>query len=206
MISFFIDTALSPATLAILSNEKILEWTQVLNNHDLSENLLAHIDDLFKKSNLKIEEIDKIIVGIGPGSFTGIRIGVTIAKTMAYTLKIPIIPVSSLELLATTQTNTEYIVPLIDARRNYVYGAIYKKDLNCSLNDTYITLEELKNKLPNEEQITYISYDNLPLANIKKPEVQIEKIVSKHKNDTPCNPHQCNPIYLKRTEAEENHD
>lgn len=203
MISFFIDTAISPVTLALLKNNQILDVLQESNNHDLSEKLLSKIDGLLSKNKISINDIEKIYVGIGPGSFTGIRIGVTIAKTLAFCKNIPIIPISSLELLATTNTETDYIVPVIDARRNCVYGAIYDENLNTYKEDCYIAIEELKKCIPEEKTVTYVSYDELKLEPMIKPNIQIEKIIKKHIQDKPTNPHNCNPIYLKKTEAEE---
>ena len=66
----------------------------------------------------------------GPGSFTGIRVGVSIDKVIAWGFNIPIIPVSSLELLATTNQEFKYSIPIIDARRGYVYAGVYDSENN----------------------------------------------------------------------------
>jgi len=84
---------------------------------------------MFDKNDIAKDEITKIIVVNGPGSFTGIRIGVTIAKVYAWTLKIDITTITSLEAMAlSSKSNTTYKVPMIDARRGYVFAGICQTD------------------------------------------------------------------------------
>ena len=158
------------------------------------------IDKLFKQAKVNPREIDKIFVATGPGSFTGIRIGVTIAKIYAWTFNIKIIPVSSLEVLATTKFHGYVIVPTIDARRGYVYAGIYDKHLNVKNNDCYIKLEKI---IPDNKKCIICSYDNFDGLKTIKPNIQIAKIIKKHEKDSPIDPHMVNPTYLKLTEAEE---
>ena len=157
---------------------------------------MSVIDEAFAKTNMKVNDIDKIFVVNGPGSFTGIRVGVTVAKIIGYCLNIPIIPLSELELLATTKTNTKYNIPLLDARRGYVYGAIYDQDLNVYFNEEYILLSQLEKEYPKD----YTIIDGVNMN------VDLLKIIKKHEFDQPINPHSLKPNYLKKTEAEENLD
>ena len=191
MTYLFIDTANS-FIISIIKDDKIIYYKNDVSNSDTSSKVMPIIDEAFKSSNLTINDIDKIFVVNGPGSFTGIRVGVTIAKTISYCLNKPLIALSELELLATTNTNTDFIAPIIDARRGYVFGAIYDKDLNVYFEDNHILLEELKTKFK-ENTIIVDNSDNVDLI----------KLIDKHKNDEPINPHTLNPNYLKKTEAEE---
>ena len=191
MTYLFIDTANS-FIISIIKDDKIIYYKNDVSNSDTSSKVMPIIDEAFKSSNLTINDIDKIFVVNGPGSFTGIRVGVTIAKTISYCLNKPLIALSELELLATTNTNTDFIAPIIDARRGYVFGAIYDKDLNVYFEDSHILLEELKTKFK-ENTIIVDNSDNVDLI----------KLIDKHKNDEPINPHTLNPNYLKKTEAEE---
>lgn len=205
MKSLFIDTSSSRIILAILENEKVLKEINEANDHSLSSRIFPLIDQLFHDTNCNVDDIKRIYVVNGPGSFTGIRVGVTIAKTYAWAKKIEIIPISELELLATTTHTTDYVVPYIDARREAVYAGIYAHGKNM-LKDSYITIDQLKQLYPGN-RIVSISYDHCDLGIDQiEPCVDIEKIVEQHKNDTPINPHEVNPMYLKRTEAEENLD
>ena len=122
------------------------------------------------------------------------------AKTIAWALKKDIIPISSLELMATTNTSKKYIIPMIDARRSNVFSGIYDTELNCIKEDKLISLDELK-KL--NEDYEFISYDNINL-DVIRPNIDVLKVINKHINDRGINPHNLNPNYLKLTEAEEN--
>lgn len=205
MINLFIDTCTKYLILALYKNNEIIEYFQMEADNNLSVLLLPKIDELLKKSNLEIKDVDKIYVSNGPGSFTGIRIGVTTAKTIAYGLNKEINTVSELEVLASVDTNKKYIVPLIGARRNFVYTGIYKNNLELVLENKYVNFDEFYNNILNNydiNDILFVSNDNF---NIKTeiPNINVWKVIEKHKNDVSINPHSVNPVYLKLTEAEE---
>ena len=185
----FIDTCSNCLIISTIINNKIDYFFIDKNNNDTSSKVMKVLKDAVNDINT----IDKIFVVNGPGSFTGIRVGVTIAKTIGFCLNIPIISLSELELLATTNTDADYNAALIDARRGYVYAGIYDKDLNCCLNDQHILLSDIK--YPNNYTVID-NYDNIDLL----------KIIKKHEFDNPINPHDLKPNYLKRTEAEERLD
>jgi len=191
MTYLFIDTANS-FIISIIKDNKIIYYKSDVSNSDTSSRVMPIIDEAFKSTNLTINDIDKIFVVNGPGSFTGIRVGVTIAKTISYCLNIPLIVLSELELMATS-ANSDYIVPIIDARRGYVYGAIYDKNLDVYLDESHILLDELKSKLPSNYEFVEDSNN-----------VDLIKLINKHENDKAINPHDLKPNYLKKTEAEEN--
>lgn len=202
MISLLIDTCTKNVCIALFRDKSLLDKVIHSNDIDLSSNFMVLINDILSKNNIKIEDVDKFFVAIGPGSFTGIRIGVTCAKVMAWALKKDAIPFSSLELLAAVNSNTDYIVPLIDARRGYVFAGIYDSHLNCIMNDAYIKLDDLVEKIGTDKSTTYISLDNFDLET-NLPEYIVNKVLEKHYDDVPINPHSLNPNYLKKTEAEE---
>lgn len=199
MKNLLIDTSTSNFLVSIIENEEILYKFQDEIKTDMASKILPIIDNSFKHVNFKFSDIDKIFVVNGPGSFTGIRVGVTVAKTLAWSLKKEIITLSSLELIATTPTDKKYIVPMIDARRGNVFAGIYDKELNVIKEDKLVNLNELTSNLNNDYE--FVSYDNIPAI---KPNIDILKIINKHKNDKGINPHNINPKYLKLTEAEEN--
>ncbi len=203
MKSLFIDTSSSRIILALLEDEKVVKEIDEVNDHSLSSRIFPLIDKLFHDTNCNVDDIKRIYVVNGPGSFTGIRVGVTIAKTYAWAKKLEIIPISELELLATTPYETDYIVSYIDARREAVYAGIYD-DHGAVLEDTYITIDELKTRYP-DASVSAVSYDHCDVGlDQLEPKIDIERIIKRHKDDLPMNPHEVNPRYLKRTEAEEN--
>ena len=205
MISLFLDSSDKKVIVALLSGGKLIDSIIEENDNHLSEKFLPMIERIIAKNQLQIDNIDAIYVINGPGSFTGVRIGVTTAKVMAWGLKKRIIPISELALLATTLTNKKYIVPYIDARRNAVYAGIYDKNLNSVMADAYISIDDLMKKIDHIEDVEFVSYYNT-IEHTIEPNIDIEKIVQKHYNDEGINPHQVVPNYLKRTEAEENYD
>lgn len=198
MIEFFIDTSTSIATIAILKDKKILNKKQIYSNNDLSNNLFKYIMELFKEVSIEPKQVSKIYASYGPGSFTGIRIGLTVAKTFAYSLGINVVPISSLQILASC-TIANNVISIIDARRGYVFAGGYNKDLRNNFDDCYISLEELKNKYPDA---IYVSYDKFNFDTIK-PEINIEKVICANDN-IGLESHKVNPNYLKITEAEAN--
>lgn len=202
MISLLIDTCTKNVCIALFNDKILLDKIVHSNQIDLSSNFMVLVNDILSKNNIKIENVDKFFVAVGPGSFTGIRIGVTCAKVIAWALKKDIIPFSSLELLAAVDSNTDYIVPLIDAKRGFVFAGIYDNQLNSIISDDYIKLDDLLKKIESSKTVTYISLDNFDL-NTNLPVYNVNKIIEKHYNDIPINPHSLNPNYLKKTEAEE---
>lgn len=197
MISLFLDTCNKNIVIGLLEDNKLIDKTVCINDNNLSEKLLPSIKELLDKNNIKVNNLNRIYVSVGPGSFTGIRIGLTVAKVMSWSLKIDIIPISSLEAFASTDSDYNYICPMIDARRGYVYASLYDKELNNIIKDQYIKREDFTNLLK-DYKYEIVSYES-----DNKPIINIEKIVAKHVNDKSINPHKLNPIYLKLTEAEE---
>lgn len=197
----FIDTSTSFFTLSILTDNEILYNHYIESKNDVASKIIPTLEKALNDINLKIDDINKIFVVNGPGSFTGVRIGVTVAKTIAWAKNIPIVPISSLEFIATTNTEKKYLVPMIDARRGNVFAGVYDNDLNIIKEDQLISLETLLNEINQDYEC--ISYDVKNKGNIL-PKPDVIKIIQKHKNDISINAHNINPKYLKLTEAEEN--
>ena len=204
MKNLFIDTASGRIIVAVISENKILSIRNEVNGNDLSMRIFPIIDNVLKEANVYPTDIDVIFVVNGPGSFTGVRIGVTIAKTMAWALKKKIIALSELELMATTPFVGDYIIPFIDARRDASFAGIYDKDGNVVLEDQYISNDDLIKSIPNGKKGIFVSYDHIEKLNPTIPNIDIIKMIMKHQSDEARNPHEINPEYLKKTEAEEN--
>ena len=180
MISLFIDTSSYNLIIGIYKDLKEIYLSIEKNDNNLSERILGNIDKAFKDVNLSIKQIDNIFVVNGPGSFTGTRIGVTVAKTLAWGLKKPVYRISELEVLA-SKTEEDYIVPMIDARRGYVYAGMYDNKINQIVEDCYISLDDLYNKVKRHAKISnvaFVSYDKIDhnkIIDIESPIIDIEK-------------------------------
>ncbi|WP_064091181.1 tRNA (adenosine(37)-N6)-threonylcarbamoyltransferase complex dimerization subunit type 1 TsaB [Rossellomorea aquimaris] len=159
-----IDTSNYPLGVALIEENKVIgEYiTNIKKNH--SVRAMPAIQQLLKDCDTEPKELTKIVVANGPGSYTGVRIGVTLAKTLAWSLNIPLIPVSSLATLASSGRNFNgYIAPIFDARRGQVYTGLYKFDgdqLIQEVEDCNILLEEWARKLKDYDQdILFIGND-----------------------------------------------
>ena len=200
----YIDTSSSYLYTAISENERLLCEIKKEFGHSLSEEALPEIVSMFENNNLTANDIDKIIVVDGPGSFTGIRIGITIAKVYAWSLNIPITTITSLEAMALSSKTDKIRVPMIDARRQYVFSAIYDTENRQILKPQHIKIDDLKQELEKVEDYIVITNDELEqFENKEKYNPDIMKIINFYKDKEPINPHAVNPDYLKLTEAEE---
>ena len=160
-----IDTSNLVMGIAVLDNGKVLgEYiTNLKKNHSIR--VMPAIEQLMEETGVKPADLDRIVVAKGPGSYTGVRIGVTIAKTLAWTLKKELVGVSSLEVLAQGgKYFGGYTVPLFDARRTQVFTGLYGNgdngQLQTVLEDRIILLKDWLEELQKlEEKILFIGND-----------------------------------------------
>lgn len=202
MTSLFLDTSSNYLTISVLENDKELKIEHKYLEKSLSKLALISIKELLDSMNLKPNDIDEIICVNGPGSFTGLRVGVTIAKTYAYSLNKKLCGVSSLFTMATS-IKDNYIVPIISARHEYVYSAIYDKDYNIIMSERYISIENLMNKVNDlDKSYTFVSNDEFDFK-VTKYNPDINNLF-RYLNKEYVNIHSFVPNYLKKTSAEEN--
>lgn len=205
MRTLYIDTSSNYLYTSIVEDDKVLAEIKEEYGQSLSEVALPRIASMFENNKLSAKDIDKIIVVRGPGSFTGIRIGITIAKVYAWALKLPITSILSLEAMAISSSNETNHVPMINARRGYVFAAIYDSQYNELLKPQHIKIDDLKEKLKDIKDYEIISNDEFEeFTDIKEYNPNMLKIVNYFKDKEAVNPHAINPEYLKLTEAEEN--
>ena len=203
----YIDTSSSYLYSGIVEDNKLISEIKEEYGQNLSKVALPRIVSMFEDNNLEAKDIDKIIVVNGPGSFTGIRIGITIAKVYAWSLNIPVTTILSLEAMALSSNKDMYHVPMINARRGYVFSAIYDKDYNEVLKPSHIKIVDLEEKLKEIDAYEIISkdeFDEFDEFEVNDYDPDILKIINTYKDKDEINPHLINPEYLKLTEAEEN--
>lgn len=203
MTLFYIDTTSSYLYTAIVRDNTLLTEKKKDLGKNLSVETTNVVSDMFNEVNLRPNDVDKIIVVNGPGSFTGIRIGVTLAKIMAYSLKIPITTITSLEAMSKSIKSDKLIVPIINARREACYASIFDGNKEV-LKGEYLTIEKLKMMLIGlNKDYVFISNDKFSFTT-EKYDPDILNIVNYYCDKECINPHLVNPVYLKLTEAEEN--
>ncbi len=157
-----ITTSSPVCGVAILENEEIIKETNLENGLTHSETLMPIIKSTLEEANISLKDIDLLVVDRGPGSFTGIRIGIATAKALADALNIKTIGVNSLEGLAMNVESEGIICSLIDAKRENVFNEIVEKDNGAlitkrepSFDNIDILLEEIQSKY-NGLTITFV--------------------------------------------------
>jgi len=133
-VTLAIETSGSYGGIAILEKDRVVGEAAFSSGKTHSRRLLPLARFLFRDMGLKFSDLDLVAVSQGPGSFTGLRIGMSVAKGLAYGLRIPIVGVPTLDALAHAVTGCpgDYVCPLIDARKGEVYCALYEIDLDYS--------------------------------------------------------------------------
>ncbi|HLQ73119.1 MAG TPA: tRNA (adenosine(37)-N6)-threonylcarbamoyltransferase complex dimerization subunit type 1 TsaB [Bacillota bacterium] len=157
-----IDTTNHILGVALLSNNKVLGEIVTDSKRGQTERLMPAIEFIMNEASMVPEQLDRIVVAEGPGSYTGVRIGITTAKTLAWSLNIPVVAVSSLELLAYNGKNfPEFISPFFDARRGTVFTGLYKWIDNTIVqvsDHTNVLMEDWLNMLKERnDQVLFIS-------------------------------------------------
>jgi tRNA threonylcarbamoyladenosine biosynthesis protein TsaB len=156
---------------------------------------MSEIERIFVSTNVKVKDVDEIIIGIGPGSYTGLRIGVVVAKMFAWNNNIPVRTVSSLAIFASSSSFDGLILSEIDARRGNSFLGLYRK------NGKTIVLED-EEKLTNLENYKESIKESFKVVN--KGEPNIEVLLNSDILTLVKDIHGLNPNYLRITEAERN--
>ena len=190
-----IDSASKYLFVALYEDLQCLGKYYKSGNNDHSTKLMIEIERIFKMNETKVADLHEIIIGIGPGSYTGLRIGVVIAKMFGWNNDIKVKSISSLAMIASSYTGSELIISEIDARRGNSFIGVYKNDgeaLVLAKNEILTNLEDFKNSL--KESYVLLS----------KGEINLEKILKSNLLTEVEDIHSLNPNYLRITEAERN--
>ena len=220
MLILAIDTATKIGSVALYEDKTgIIGEINLYVKVNHSNVIMKAVDSLFDLSGYTIKDVDKIAVTTGPGSFTGIRIGVAIAKGLAYSLKKPIIGINELDVLAETGEEREgLIVPLIDARKERVYYSQYKYENRklvrkeeykdgelrdileklkgekvAFIGDGAIVNQELIKEIMGEDNIVFSKANSIPRA------AMAAQMALHHEDD---NIYTLEPFYLNKSQAE----
>lgn len=134
----------------LLEDDKLIKESVLDNGRTHSENFMPLVKSTLEEVNVSLDEVDYMAVVVGPGSFTGIRIGIASCKAMAEVKNIKVVPITSLESLAANEKGqSDIICSMIDARNNQVYCGLFNKDLrkvdNYIADDINIVLDFIEN-------------------------------------------------------------
>ena len=162
------ETSAKAASIAITDNGKLLGESYQNTGLTHSQTLMVMAEDLLKACNLSVKDVEAVAVAAGPGSFTGIRIGVAAAKGFAWGAELPCYGVSTLEAMARNLGVYQgYVVPAMDARRSQVYTAVFHAEkgiLSRVEEDMAISLAELGGKIKNYEEPVFLVGDGAVLC------------------------------------------
>jgi tRNA threonylcarbamoyl adenosine modification protein YeaZ len=181
--TLFIDTHYKDVLLALYKDKKLLDKSILSDIKSTSVDTMPALVKLLGSNNIQPKDINKIAVCIGPGSFTGTRIGVTIAKTMAYSLNIPIVSLTSIDLVGLNLDSKSYVSVL---ENNGAFVALYDKKL----------IDEIK-YLKEDEYLEFKKDNNV----IEDIELNYDELINFINNLKEEKVHDVNPIYVKTIEA-----
>ncbi len=220
MIILALDCSGKTASIAILQDNALLYESFIANGHTHSETLLPLIDSALKALNLSTADINLYAVCVGPGSFTGLRIGIATIKGLAFVHNTPCAAVSSLEALAACHNGTGTIISALDARRERVYWAAFdlatgtrlSEDTVQSVNNLNVFLENCKKPCFFVGDGATMCYNNhkdidgvcfTPEVLSVSRAVGVGRIAQRlHANGGTIPPALLQPLYLQPTQAE----
>ncbi len=220
-----IDASTMAGSVAYIEDGKLVGEYYVCNKLTHAETIMPMLEHLKDLTNIDMEELDAVATTAGPGSFTGVRIGVATAKALALSLNIPLIGISTLDVMAHSQTFTDYVIcPIIDARRNSVYTSLYLwecENLKQLTPAQVMEVEELLQLLKifespiifvgdgidvYKEQIVNELGDSANFAttfsHMPKASVLAHLAIEAYNKGETQNANDFAPIYLKKTQAE----
>ncbi len=220
-----IDTSSKICSVSVLEDKNVLIENHNDDEKTHSQKLMPIIDETLKHANLTLDDIDLLACSQGPGSFTGIRIGISTVKAFADVKNIPIIGVTSLEALAYNVKSNNLVASIVDSKHDNVYFAMYEFDNGCKIIEEPISctittvVEILKNHsnkniiLVGDGSAVHHELLNEELSNIKfaSDEQNLQTSISvglaaldKYNNSNYSPTFSVSPIYLKKSEAEIN--
>ena len=213
-----VDTSSEICSVAILENDRVIAENSLNDGKTHSENLMTIMENTLEENKIKLSDIDLIACSVGPGSFTGIRIGVSSIKAIAEVLDVPVAAVTSLEALAkNVELKDVTIVSLIDAKNDQVYAGIFDDEYNKKeeyiADSIYTVIERVKgydnvifvgNAAVKYKELLDSNFENVVVAeNNLQSASSVGKIgYKKHKEKDLTSADTIMPMYLRKSQAE----
>ena len=137
-----LETATPSCSVALVHNGEVLACEEDPKGQNHSEKITLFIDKVMKKAGISYDQLNAVAVSMGPGSYTGLRIGVSTAKGICYAVSKPLIAVETLHAMAYGCKNNGILIPMIDARRMEVYAAIFDENVNKIKDTEAVIIDE----------------------------------------------------------------
>lgn len=171
MLTLAIDTSSMTASCAIVQDQKVVAEISTQHGKTHSQKIMPMIKTTLAMVDKQLKDVDLFAASVGPGSFTGIRIGVVTIKSLAYSLKRPVCGISTLEALAFTMPDYNGLIsPMLDARNDQVYTAFYRKNnkqLEKIVDECGITIDEWLEKAKALNETLFVLGDGFPVHHEK---------------------------------------
>ncbi|EJF75430.1 tRNA (adenosine(37)-N6)-threonylcarbamoyltransferase complex dimerization subunit type 1 TsaB [Bartonella alsatica] len=221
MLILAIDTASIYCAVALIRHKSVIARISERMNKGHAEKLIGDITQIMIQANMTLNQVDRIAVNIGPGSFTGVRVGVSTARALALALEIPAVGVNALEALAaqtaTNKNTASAITVVIEAGRDMFYHQNFNKDLTPLGAPGLKTIENIIEDLPQQTRLIGRAADLIALhieSNKRNKKIVLDKIpceaadivsyallaANKQPKDPPC------PLYLRNADAKQQTD
>lgn len=176
-----IETASNTCSVALLEDTQVIKELSICDEHTHSQKLMPLVAQIFKESNIKVEDIDLFACDKGPGSFTGIRIGISTIKAFSDTFFKPLIGVSSLEALTHNITSEGYICSLVDAKHDNVYCSLteHKQEVYTKIqSDSFENIYELAQNLKKYHNfIFFVGNGSIVYKDVLKSELKEKAVI-----------------------------
>lgn len=185
MYTLYIDTHSNKINIVLYKDKDIKVKKEIETKFDHSVNTMPLIIETLKEANIEVHDLNQILVVNGPGSFTGVRIGVTIAKTLSYTLNIPIKVLSSLLIKAISIEHKDNI-DIVEREKNGIFIGTFDKGNNLAGDYQYISKKDINENINFMDEVI----------------IDYKKIIEFSDSISSINPHSVNPLYVKQIEVQ----
>jgi tRNA threonylcarbamoyladenosine biosynthesis protein TsaB len=229
MLTLALDTSCLTASCAVCEDGKLIGELTLQHGKTHSQKIIPMVKSLLDFLDKDFKDVDLFAASIGPGSFTGLRIGVVTVKGLAYSLKKPVCGIPTLDALAYSVPDFGgLIIPMLDARNNQVFTAAFRKDrqtLDKVWPDMGLTIEELMDQIRSSEEKVMVLGDAVPLHIEKLREAFPQRVIEAppslftprasccailaeraYHNNQALNAFELEPLYLRKSQAERMRD
>lgn len=188
MYKLIVDSATKTLYVALVKDNEVISERYILGKNDHAKNIFIVIEDILNNEHIRITDLDSIICGKGPGSYTGVRMAVTIGKMVCTNCNVKLYSISTLYLMSSGYSGN--VLAYIDARRGNSFNAVY-------VNDNIVLDECLRNT-----SLLLDKYNDFTI--VGEDDIKVDPIKVINKSVLEDNPHGFVPNYLRDTEAERN--